>query len=125
MPPSTTFIQEPSTYSGSSFANNDDVAGAISDGFSTTAFPAAIAPITGSIDSTDEGETIILNIEQSSRMLTGEQCCSKHIDTEGGNIDLQYFIQFLFFCRRFFYSTSIVALANCEGIILNVSKGFV
>lgn len=52
MPPSTTFIQELSTYSGSSFANNDEVAGAISDGFRTTAFPAAIAPMTGSIEST-------------------------------------------------------------------------
>jgi hypothetical protein len=52
MPPSTTLMQELSTYSGSSFANNAEVAGAISDGFNTTAFPAAIAPMTGSIEST-------------------------------------------------------------------------
>jgi hypothetical protein len=45
-------MQELSTYSGSSFANNAEVAGAISDGFNTTAFPAAIAPMTGSIEST-------------------------------------------------------------------------
>ena len=50
--PSTTLIKELSIYSPTNFASNDDVAGAISDGFKTTALPAAIAPTTGSIDNT-------------------------------------------------------------------------
>jgi hypothetical protein len=43
-------MQELSTYSGKYLAKYADVAGAISDGFRTIAFPAARAPITGSID---------------------------------------------------------------------------
>lgn len=35
-----------------SSASNEDVAGATSDGFNTTALPAAIAPMTGSSDKT-------------------------------------------------------------------------
>lgn len=50
--PSTTFKKELSIYSPISFASNDDVAGAISDGFRTKALPAAIAPTTGSRDNT-------------------------------------------------------------------------
>lgn len=50
MDPSTTFMQELSTNSGKCLAKNADVAGAISDGLRTTAFPAAIAPIAGSIN---------------------------------------------------------------------------
>jgi hypothetical protein len=38
------------------------VAGAISDGFKTTALPAAIAPITGSSDSTETTEIMQYNI---------------------------------------------------------------
>jgi hypothetical protein len=54
--PSTTFIEEQSKYSGSSFASSEDVAGATSDGFKTIALPAAIAPMSGSIDNTRKRE---------------------------------------------------------------------
>lgn len=58
-------MQELSTYSGSSLANNAEVAGAISDGFSTTAFPAAIAPMTGSMESTTKEKCeVIRNLNQ-------------------------------------------------------------
>lgn len=50
--PSTTLIEDLSTYSPSNLASSNDVAGAISDGFRTTALPAAIAPMTGSRDNT-------------------------------------------------------------------------
>jgi len=50
--PSTTFIEEISKYSGSSFASSEDVAGENSDGFKTIALPAAIAPTSGSRDNT-------------------------------------------------------------------------
>lgn len=50
--PSITFIALVSIYSPNNLASNEDVAGAISDGFKTTALPAAIAPITGSKDNT-------------------------------------------------------------------------
>ena len=43
-------MQELSTYSVKSLLSNDEVAGEISEGFKMTALPAAIAPITGSID---------------------------------------------------------------------------
>lgn len=52
--PSNTLIQELSTYCGRTFAKNDEVDGATSEGFRTTVFPAAIAPITGSMDNTGE-----------------------------------------------------------------------
>lgn len=39
------------------FARSEDVAGETSEGLRTTAFPAEIAPITGSIDSTEDGNT--------------------------------------------------------------------
>ena len=45
-------MEELSRYSSNNFESKVDVAGAISEGFRTTALPAAIAPITGSIDST-------------------------------------------------------------------------
>jgi hypothetical protein len=41
--------QELSTYFGKNLEKNADVDGATSDGFSTTALPAATAPIKGSI----------------------------------------------------------------------------
>jgi len=41
-------------YLPNKFASSEDEAGAISDGFRTTAFPAAIAPTTGSRDSTEK-----------------------------------------------------------------------
>lgn len=41
-----------SKYSLNNFAKREEVAGAISEGFSTTALPAAIAPMTGSTDNT-------------------------------------------------------------------------
>ena len=44
---------ELSRYSSNSFESSEDVAGEISDGFRTTAFPAAMAPITGSTDNTE------------------------------------------------------------------------
>lgn len=46
--PSTTFMQELSKYFPTSLAINEEVAGQSSDGFKTTALPAAIAPIAGS-----------------------------------------------------------------------------
>jgi len=49
-------------YSPNSFASNDDVAGAISDGFKTTALPAAIAPMTGSSDNTGKTDREFNNI---------------------------------------------------------------
>lgn len=60
--PSTTLIDEVSMYSPNSFASNDDVAGAISDGFKTTALPAAIAPMTGSSDNTGKTDREFNNI---------------------------------------------------------------
>jgi hypothetical protein len=48
--PSTTLIADVSRYSSNNFQGSGDVAGEISNGFNTTAFPAAIAPMTGSID---------------------------------------------------------------------------
>ena len=48
--PSTTLTADLSSYSSNNFQGSGDVAGAISNGFNTTAFPAAIAPMTGSID---------------------------------------------------------------------------
>lgn len=45
-------MAELSKYFKSSFESNEDVAGAISDGFKTIALPAAIAPTSGSRDNT-------------------------------------------------------------------------
>lgn len=53
-PPSITLIVVLSKYSLNNFAKREDAAGAISEGFSTTALPAAIAPMTGSTDNTKE-----------------------------------------------------------------------
>lgn len=53
--PSITFTAELSIYSPKYFVSNEDVAGDTSDGFKTTVFPAAIAPMTGSSDSTANG----------------------------------------------------------------------
>lgn len=50
--PSTTLTEDLSTYSSNNVFSSDDEAGASSDGFRTTALPAAIAPMTGSRDST-------------------------------------------------------------------------
>jgi len=47
--PSTTLIADVSGYSSNNFRSSGDVAGEISNGFNTTAFPAAKAPMTGSI----------------------------------------------------------------------------
>jgi len=47
-PPSMTLMVVLSKYRGMVFARNEEVAGAISEGFMTTTFPAAIAPINGS-----------------------------------------------------------------------------
>jgi hypothetical protein len=47
-------------YSPNNFANSAEEAGAISDGFRTTALPAAIAPTTGSRDNTEKIERVIL-----------------------------------------------------------------
>lgn len=55
--PSTTLIAELSKYSSNNFTSKDDVAGAISDGFKTTALPAEIAPMTGSRDNTAKTNT--------------------------------------------------------------------
>ena len=64
--PSITFTAEVSKYFPTSFAIKDDVAGEISDGFRTTALPAAIAPTTGSRDKTgkcgQEWLVLILNL---------------------------------------------------------------
>ncbi|KAF9678917.1 hypothetical protein SADUNF_Sadunf07G0086300 [Salix dunnii] len=48
--PSTTLTADLSRYSSNNFQSSGDVAGAISNGFNTTEFPPAIAPMTGSID---------------------------------------------------------------------------
>lgn len=53
-------MDELSTYSVRILLSNDDVAGATSDGFNTTALPAAIAPITGSSESTAEDPHFIM-----------------------------------------------------------------
>lgn len=63
-------------YSPNNFAISDDVAGAISDGFRTTALPAAIAPMTGSSDNTDRTDTkcnIIIIADSKDRALREEK----------------------------------------------------
>jgi len=47
-------MAELSKYCSIKFASSDDVAGAISDGFRTTVLPAEMAPMTGSIDNTED-----------------------------------------------------------------------
>lgn len=51
-PPSKTFTAETSMYCPRSFDRAEDVAGEISDGFNTTALPAATAPMIGSTANT-------------------------------------------------------------------------
>lgn len=63
--PSTTLIADLSRYSSTKLDSNNDVAGAISDGFRTTALPAEIAPMTGSRDSTRKQRQFTLLTERS------------------------------------------------------------
>jgi hypothetical protein len=65
-------------YSPNNFANSAEEAGAISDGFRTTALPAAIAPTTGSRDNTEKIESdIIVLINRLSKKQKAENIISK------------------------------------------------
>jgi len=63
-------MAELSKYRGMVFARNEEVAGAISEGFMTTTFPAAIAPINGSNANSNNQQNKITRVSKMFPCIT-------------------------------------------------------